>query len=400
MNDLQPIPLPPDPPPGQAVLELLKALLQNGAAGASANGHGERVRPTVETIFQWYESRIPPGRNAMAVKEHGRVRRLFCAYKSECESVPWAYRPVDTFKPYHLKEFLDRVAGGHANHTRKRWASSIQSAMNEAAQLGLIERNPFLGLRLPQGRQGRDWTAAELQAILREATPGYRRLMIFIRFSGARPGEARKARWEHLDLAGRCLVLREHKTSHIVRVPRVIHLNDICLKLLLWIKRNQRPERPHIFINSRGNPWTIRAVVQQLAELRERLNLPEDLKLHGLRHAFATNALTNGLDIASVGALLGHTNLASTQRYVHVADKRHHLQQSIEKAVERRRPAELCRQAAEWAYARKPELRRANYVELHAYLMESPWAPWLPKRVRTFGQYMTNSRQAKEGGQP
>jgi hypothetical protein len=106
------------------------------------------------------------------------------------------------------------------------------------------------------------------------------------------------------------------------------------------------------------------------------------------------------LDIASVGALLGHTNLASTQRYVHVADKRHHLQQSIEKAVERRRPAELCRQAAEWAYARKPELRRANYVELHAYLMESPWAPWLPKRVRTFGQYMTNSRQAKEGGQP
>jgi integrase len=269
--------------------------------------------------------------------------------------------------------------------------------MAEAARLGLIDRNPFHGLRLPQGRQGRDWTLIEYQSVLRASQPLFRRLVVFLRFSGARPGEARKARWEHLDLAERRIVLREHKTSHVVEAPRVIHLNDKTLKLLLWLKRHQPDGQPFMFVNRYGNPWTMRAVVQYLAEIRERANLPADLKLHGLRHAFTTQGLINDVQIATMASLLGHTNISTTQRYAHLANKGSHLQAASEQATRTtRRPTQLCREAVAWAFASKPELREANAVELHAYLIKRGWGAWIPANVRTFGQYLTPSRQARE----
>ena len=54
-----------------------------------------------------------------------------------------------------------------------------------------------------------------------------------------------------------------------------------------------------------GGPWTIRSITQAIADIRLRTGLPDDVVLHGLRHTFATNAITNGVDVATLGATPG-----------------------------------------------------------------------------------------------
>ncbi len=46
----------------------------------------------------------------------------------------------------------------------------------------------------------------------------------------------------------------------------------------------------------------------------------EDVRLHDLRHSFASVAVSGGASLPIIGALLGHTNSATTQRYAHLSD--------------------------------------------------------------------------------
>jgi integrase len=77
-----------------------------------------------------------------------------------------------------------------------------------------------------------------------------------------------------------------------------------------------------------GNPYVIVGTVpgQHLTDLqrpwrriRKKVGLT-DVRIHDLRHTFASNALTNGVPIEMVGKLLGHTQLQTTMRYAHLAD--------------------------------------------------------------------------------
>ena len=58
------------------------------------------------------------------------------------------------------------------------------------------------------------------------------------------------------------------------------------------------------------------------------------MSLYLLRHAFGTNAVLNGVDVATVATLMGHASLDMVSRvYVHLADQHQHLNEAVEKAT-------------------------------------------------------------------
>jgi integrase len=67
---------------------------------------------------------------------------------------------------------------------------------------------------LPMGGQGRDLTDEEFQALLRHSRQAsFRRLILFLRLTGARPGEATSAQWPMVNWPARVLILAHHKTA-------------------------------------------------------------------------------------------------------------------------------------------------------------------------------------------
>ena len=84
-----------------------------------------------------------------------------------------------------------------------------------------------------------------------------------------------------------------------------------------------RRHRPELFLNQRGGPLTRAGAFLILRKLAAKAGLePERIHPHLLRHSFATHLLEGGADLRSVQEMLGHANLATTELYTHVTDKR------------------------------------------------------------------------------
>jgi len=283
------------------------------------------VASTVRAVLDWFERHETVG-SSVALKERRRqweLFRIFCGDQAIADC-----RPVD------LLDFINAQPEAKSNWTRRRIKSTINKPFRVAAELGLIDRNPFAGLRIKKGGRGRDWTQEEYQCILRNSQPYFRRFIVFLRFAGARPGEGRTLTWPEIRDEVQAIIQRIHKTGHVTPEPRRIHFNHVLLKLLIWLKRH-KTHPTNVFVNKCGRPWTTRALTNHLGLLRGRTGIPKDVKLHGARHTFATHALMNGVDLATLAELLGHKSVASTQIYLHLIDKKTHLNRAANQAIGR-----------------------------------------------------------------
>jgi integrase/recombinase XerD len=84
-----------------------------------------------------------------------------------------------------------------------------------------------------------------------------------------------------------------------------------------------RRHRPELFLNAKGGPLTRAGAFLILRKLAAAAGLePERVHPHLLRHSFATHLLEGGADLRSVQEMLGHADLATTELYTHVTDRR------------------------------------------------------------------------------
>jgi integrase len=280
---------------------------------------------TVGEVLLWYEKQLMSKSPDKQGKERKRLLELFRKSKGTLQ--------LCACRPHILLDWINERGSGKAAWTRRRWNCTIQRPFNIAAQFGLIDRNPFKGLTFPQGNEGRDWTDNEYQSVLRNSPAYLRRIFVFIRFSGARPGESRTMEWPNVVADAGAVIFRKHKTSHITKQPRRIPFNQTMVKLLAWLKRHNPRGTKRVFLNSYNRGWTMRMLTDRFAQIREKACLAADVKLHGVRHTFATRAVINGVDIITLAELLGHRNVTMTQRYVHLAGKTPHLNKAMEQAV-------------------------------------------------------------------
>lgn len=130
----------------------------------------------------------------------------------------------------------------------------------------------------------------------------FRQILVFLRFTGCRPGEARRLQWRDIDLEHRVIVLRRHKTAKKTRRPRVIPLHSVALKLLTFVRRLNQPGE-HVFLTHRKTPWHRVSLAQRLRRVRQAAGVAEDAKLYGLRHRFGTTAILRGVDLKTLSEL-------------------------------------------------------------------------------------------------
>ena len=183
----------------------------------------------------------------------------------------WGWRPDGSNPCRHVSRYKERM--------RERFLSE-----EETARLGAVLR--------------------EFEDDMPSAVAAFRLLLL----TGCRLSEIRDLRWEHVKAD--CIELPDAKTG-----GRAVPLGPEARAVLDAIPREE------------GNPWVItgRRRGTHLADLqrpwqriRKRAGL-DDLRIHDLRHSFASRALALGESLTMIGKLLGHTQVQTTARYAHLA---------------------------------------------------------------------------------
>lgn len=106
---------------------------------------------------------------------------------------------------------------------------------------------------------------------------------------------------------------------------RYVYYGTKCQKLLdkyLSDGRTMFPASAYLFSNKHGNKLNERMVRMIVDECGRKAKLNVHVTPHVLRHTYATHMLNEGADLKSVGDLLGHENLSTTQIYTHVSNER------------------------------------------------------------------------------
>lgn len=108
---------------------------------------------------------------------------------------------------------------------------------------------------------------------------------------------------------------------------RLIPIGDFALESLAFYMNQVRfhhetKESRVIFLNRDGNPLTRQYFFKMIKAYAVAAGITQNISPHSLRHAFATHLLENGAELRAVQAMLGHTNIATTEIYTHVSTKR------------------------------------------------------------------------------
>ncbi len=254
-------------------------------------------------------------------------------------------------KTYHVQDFIlqlnslprsDGKPGHIASQTIKRYTTVLRSILTMAYKMYYMDDDVGLSRRLtfPKERyQEVDvFTIEETKAILSAAKtePINIRLLIELAlFTGMRRGEIVGLKWSDINFDKQCLVKRSiykpkgeksiekdpksHSSFRTIAIPNCLcetlkkykkSQDQYSLSLANWQNLN------YIFTDDIGNVMNTQTPTKQFSHFLDRHNI-RHLKFHCLRHTSATLLLSNGCDIKTVSARLGHSSIDTTNIYVH-----------------------------------------------------------------------------------
>jgi integrase/recombinase XerC len=234
--------------------------------------------------------------------------------------------------------------GGWSPTTTRRKLSSARTFYRYLVREGIVEVNPFAGLRGPRlgHRLPTVLSVAEVEALLASplktleekrtrgvpVTPANeyaarRDAAVFevLYSTGCRVSEIAGLTWGDIRFDQGTTVVegKGHKQRLCVlgapACDALLRLRESAARLWPDAAENAAP----LFFNLRGTPLTTRSIELQMKVWLRAAGLPPELTPHKLRHSFATHLLDAGADLRSVQEMLGHSSLSTTQIYTHVS---------------------------------------------------------------------------------
>jgi integrase len=197
----------------------------------------------------------------------------------------------------------------------------VRHALNLAMDWKYIEVNPTA--RLPMfnvdSRVAHYLDDAQLQRLLQvlrsDRNQAVCRIALMLLSSGCRLREILAATWSEVDLERRVFTIRA--TNSKSRKLRSVPLNDAAIAVLNSL--DTRKEGGPLFVSSRtGVAFT--TIAKQWDRIRKQAGLPH-LRLHDLRHSFASFLINDGRTLFEVQAILGHSSSRVTERYCSLSSR-------------------------------------------------------------------------------
>lgn len=278
----------------------------------------ERSAQTVAALCDLFELEYLPNRRPKTREDYCSLIKLYIRPKLGRAKAA-AVRPDDVVA-------LHREIAARAPYQANRVLAVISSLMAFAIRKKMREDNPAKGIeQAPEEKRERYLSPEEIGRLgealdthpERTSANAIRLLLL----TGARRGEVLSATWDQFDLSrGVWTKPSMHtKQKKVHRVP----LSAGAIALLEEMKRQARPGARYVFPGRPKDDGTTGAPLAGIKRTWASVCCTaalEDVRIHDLRHSYASILASSGLSLQIVGALLGHTQPRTTARYAHLYD--------------------------------------------------------------------------------
>lgn len=236
---------------------------------------------------------------------------------------------INSIKPIDIMTFQQEMKKKYSAGTVRQCLIHLKHIFNfvQKTQLQVINKSPFdqIPIDVKPESVERYLSEFELKKLL-HCLDAYEdvvksNIIRLLLMTGARKREILEMQWNEIDWQRKVLVLSSQRTK--ARRKREVYLSDQAIELLQSVKQN--PNIPFVFFNKKTNKPFI-SIFTAWNTIRKRAEL-KDLRLHDLRHSFASFLINGGHTLYEVQKLLGHRDPKTTMRYSHLSD------QSLSKAV-------------------------------------------------------------------
>jgi integrase/recombinase XerD len=278
-------------------------------------------------------TRDPELEGFLALSAARLAPRTVEAYRRDLEALAdWLGHSPTSVTTEELECYLAELrAAGLSGATIARRVASVRSFFRHLILIGAADSNPAAELELPRRTRKlpRALSPSEAERLIEAAggtTPRALRdqaLVELLYGAGLRVSEA-----VGLEKGGVDFDQRLVRTVGKGGKERVVPVGRQAVEALRRYLARGRPHldrrhRPELFLNAQGGPLTRAGAFLILRKLAGKAGLePERVHPHLLRHSFATHLLEGGADLRSVQEMLGHADLATTELYTHVTDRR------------------------------------------------------------------------------
>jgi integrase len=294
-----------------------KRLLGEVALGrdpASERDKAKADKSLAAVLDQFTTEHVKSKRKASTAREYQRIAKLYVLPRL-------GRRPIGDIKRQDIAKLHHELAS--KPYQANRTLALLSKFFNWAEKHGLRAdgSNPCRHIeKYRESRRERFLSESELARLgdaLREAerdnsaTPWALAAIRLLIFTGARLSEILTLEWAYVDEERSLLVLPDSKTGR-----KAIRLNAPAREVLESVPRLEGNshvicgERPGQHLVNLQKPWR---------RIRKAAKL-DDVRIHDLRHSFASVGASSGQSLVVIGKMLGHSQPATTARYAHLAD--------------------------------------------------------------------------------
>jgi integrase len=292
--------------------EEAKKLLGDVAKGKdpSKDQQNEKIKPTFNKLSEEYLKYSKAEKKPKSFKEDERM--LQCILLKRL-----GYKKLEEITTYEIQQIHHELRD--TLYAANRVRSLLNRMFNLAIQWQWTSTNPVIGVKKYKEHKRNRWLndqeVQQLFTVLETyQDQGVANAVRLLLLTGSRKGEVLGATWDQFDLEKGVWTKPDHSTKqkkmeHVPLSPQVKGmLNEM----------RARSSSPYLFPGRvPGHP--LKDIKKGWKTICGRAGVPE-VRIHDLRHTYASHLVSSGLSLSIVGKLLGHTQAATTQRYAHLAD--------------------------------------------------------------------------------